>query len=119
MSAKGQKRTSSASFDYLVGAGKQRWRHGEAEGLGSLQVDDRLELGRRLHWQISRLFPLEDAIDVPRRTAVIVHQISPKGDQAAVNHQVTATIDRGQFVLGRKSDNEIAMSRRRRAPGHN
>src|ERR1035437_992615 len=34
-------------FDHLGRAGKQRVRHGEAERLGGLEIDDQLELGRR------------------------------------------------------------------------
>ena len=64
-------------FDHLVGAGKQRRRHGEAEGLGSLQVDDRLVLGRRLHRQVGRFFALEDAVDVAGGTPELVDGISP------------------------------------------
>ena len=33
-------------FDHLVGAGKQRWRHSEAERVGGLQVNHQLEVGR-------------------------------------------------------------------------
>jgi hypothetical protein len=32
-------------FDHLVGAGENRIRHGQAEGLGGLEIDDELELG--------------------------------------------------------------------------
>jgi hypothetical protein len=35
-------------FDDLVGAGEDRWRHGEAERLGSFEVDDQLERRRLL-----------------------------------------------------------------------
>jgi hypothetical protein len=37
-------------LNYLVGDGEQRWRHDEGERLGSFEVDDKLVLGRRLHW---------------------------------------------------------------------
>jgi hypothetical protein len=37
---------ASCSFDDLVGAGEQRWRNFEAEGLGSFQVDDEFEFRR-------------------------------------------------------------------------
>jgi putative ABC transport system substrate-binding protein len=34
---------ASHSFDHIVGAGEDRLRHGEAERLGGLQIDDQLE----------------------------------------------------------------------------
>src|SRR6516165_9216789 len=36
------------SFDDLVGAGEDRWWHGEAQCRGSLQIDHQLECGRLL-----------------------------------------------------------------------
>ena len=38
-----------------------------SEHLGGLVIDDKLELGRRLHRQVGRLLALEDAIDVASR----------------------------------------------------
>src|SRR5262249_5323343 len=35
-----------ASFDHLVGAGEQRWRHVNADGHCSLKIDYKLKLGR-------------------------------------------------------------------------
>ena len=55
----------------------------EAERLGGLEVDDQLELGRRLHRQVGRLLALEDAVDVAGRAPVLVDKIRPIGDQAA------------------------------------
>ncbi len=38
----------AVSFDHLVGAGEDRLRHGQAERLGGLEIDDQLEFGRLL-----------------------------------------------------------------------
>src|SRR4029453_5463859 len=50
-------------FDHLIGSRKQFVGDGEAERLGGLEIDDQLILGRHLHGEIGRLFPLEDAVD--------------------------------------------------------
>ena len=43
---------AEALLDHFVGCGQQRFRDGEAERLGGLEVDDKLELGRLLDRQI-------------------------------------------------------------------
>ena len=45
------------SFDYLVGAGEQCLRHGEAEYPGGGYVDDEIELGRLFDRKVARLHP--------------------------------------------------------------
>ena len=47
-------------FDHLVGAGEQRRRNSKAERFGSLEVEHRFILGRRLHRQISRFLAFEN-----------------------------------------------------------
>ena len=42
---------AASSFDHLVSASEHRRRHGEAQRLGSLEVDQQLVLCRRLHRQ--------------------------------------------------------------------
>ena len=49
----------------------------EAERLGGLEIDHQLVLGRRLHRKVGRLLALEDAIDVARRSPVLVDGSGP------------------------------------------
>jgi hypothetical protein len=49
---------------HLVGGFEQRRRHFDAQLLGRLQVDDKIELGGSLNREVRRLLAPEDAIDV-------------------------------------------------------
>ena len=48
------------SFDHVVSAGKERWRHFEAEGLGGFEIYEQLNSRGLLDRQTSQLLPLED-----------------------------------------------------------
>ena len=82
-------------FDHLISARQQRRRHGEAERLGGLQVDDHLVLCRRLHRHVGRVLTFEDAVDVAGRLPILVDAINPIGDQAASGDEEAFVIDRG------------------------
>src|SRR5712692_896290 len=47
-------------LDDLIGASEDRLRHGQAERVGGLQVDDQLKLGQLLHRQVGGFGALED-----------------------------------------------------------
>src|SRR5262245_46909217 len=124
MSAKGQKRTHAAQqirslFNHFISAGEQRWRHCKGERLRSLEVENRLELGRCLYRQGGRLLALENAIDVSSRAPVLVDVISPIGNQAAGGDEGAFLVDLGQFGSGRQRNDEIAMTGRKPTRGQN
>jgi hypothetical protein len=102
-------------LDYLVGAGEQRVRHIEAERLGCLKIDDQLILGRGLHRKVRGLLPLENAVHVASRSPGLLQNIIAIRDQAAAGDEATPVIDRRQFVLGRKRDDQFAMGHCQRA----
>jgi len=54
-------------LDHLVGAGEQRRRH--VKRSRGLDVDRQLELGRRLHRQVTGLLTFQDSIDVAGRSS--------------------------------------------------
>ena len=92
-------RTAKGSFDHFVGGSKQRVRHGKAERLCGLEIDDCRVFVRRLHWQVSSLFALENSIDVVGRDGLLVY-IGTVGDQATVSDVVAVRVDCGQFEPG-------------------
>ena len=93
-----QKRASTSAlrqlFNNLIGAGKERRRHGEADCLSGLEVDHQLEFGRALHWKVGGLFALKDAIDVASSLPVLISRVSSVRDEATCSDEETERIDR-------------------------
>jgi len=82
-SALRQKRTLDGLFNHLVGQLLQIQGHIEAERLRGLEVYHLLEFGGRLNRQLTWFLALEHAVDIRRRTPVLVGNIGAVRDQAA------------------------------------
>src|SRR5215475_2672566 len=96
-------------FDHLVGAGENRIRHGQAEGLGGLEIDDELEPGRQLDRQLARLGTIEDAIDIGGGTPVAVGEVLAVADQSSGLYVLPEREDRRQPVLERELRDSLAL----------
>ena len=80
-------------FDYLVGA-RQGRRDFESERLGGFQVDDEVELGGPLHWQIARLLASENAADVSARETMRLDEARTVAHQPAALRKLLDRSDR-------------------------
>jgi hypothetical protein len=62
--------SKNLSFDYPISDGEQARRDGEPERPGGLEVDDQLDFGGLLDWQVGRFFPFEYTADVAAGLAI-------------------------------------------------
>src|SRR5262245_4108177 len=100
-------------FDDRVSSGEHGRRNCEAQCLSGFKIDHQLVLGRRLHRKVGGLLALEDAIDIGGRLPVRGDSVGAVRDQAAVFHEVSYEVHRGQSVLGRQSDDQLTMKDRK------
>jgi hypothetical protein len=84
-------------------------RYIKAERRSSLEVDDQFELGCKLHRKFSRLFPLENTIDVRRGASVKGGEIHTVGRQAAARDVETVRIHGRQPMLRRERSDQFSM----------
>src|SRR5215831_15793889 len=71
-------------FDHLVSRGEQRLRNADAERFCSLEIDNQIVFGRRLHWHIAWFLTPENTIDISRGSTDRLVRIWPINNQAAV-----------------------------------
>src|SRR5262249_38812161 len=71
------------SLNHLVGAGLERQRHRQSEGLRRLEIDGQLDPGRELDRQICGLGALENPVDVAGPTPIALSLVDAVGCKQA------------------------------------
>src|SRR5829696_3566774 len=100
----------AASFDHLVGACEERFRHADAERLRGLKVENQLNLRGLLDRQVGRLVALENAADIDPSQAISVGEVGPVTHQAACGNEVAILID-SRHGLAESQRGKLAASR--------
>src|SRR5262245_37058289 len=104
----------SPSLDDLVGALLEKPRHVQAERLGSLEVDDQLELNRGLDRKLVWLLALQDAIGISSCTPKIIVHVISIGQQAAEFSEEAGRIDGRETIASRQRYDLRAIGDRER-----
>src|SRR5262249_9724877 len=105
----GPLKRGGASLNELVGSQQKRLRDRQAERLRCLEVDDQIELGRLLDRQIGGLGPLEDPINVNRRSSLHLRNIYPIGHEATRLDKDLELIDCRDPMRRRQIDDGLSM----------
>src|SRR5204863_4648478 len=99
---------AAQSLDHVVGAGKQRRWHGQAQSLGGLEVDDQLELSRLHNRQIDWLLALENTTGVNTDLTILIGIAAAVADEPASLGELAEFIDRWHPISCRQRYDLIA-----------
>jgi len=94
--------TLASGRTHLVGGGQQRFRDGEAERLGSLEVDDEIDFCDLLHREVGGFVALENAPSIDASLAVPIADAAAIAYQAAGHSVLTIWEHRGQRMADRQ-----------------
>src|SRR5437870_5551081 len=94
------------SFNHLVGAREQRWRHVEAERPRRLEVDDQLQLARLYNRQVRRLSTFEDAAHIGADLTIRIQRVGPVAHQPTGFGNGTRTRCHGN-QMARRQDGKL------------
>src|ERR1700722_5234709 len=101
MSVSCQERKSGL-FNNLIGGGKQRGWHSEAERLGGLEVDGHLKPGRLHDWKVGWFGSVEDAADIDSDLEQRIATDRRVADQTAGSGKFGPLVHDGHLVAGRQ-----------------
>src|SRR5262249_24165202 len=90
------------SFDHIVGASEQRWRHSQPERLGCRDIDGQVKLSRLLNRYILRPRAAENLVDDLAGTAENSGHVRTVGDQASGFRPFAKTVHARQARLQRE-----------------
>ena len=105
-------------LDHLVGAGKERRRHSEAQCLRSLEIDDKLKSGGKLYRQIGRLRAFENLINQSGSPFVHIDQIRLVAHEATSFNSAPLPKHGGQLIADRELCNLMVDTGKRRIGRH-
>src|SRR5690348_630266 len=97
------------SFDHLVGAGEQRLRHGEAERLRGLQVENQLEFAGLIDREIARIGSAQNPIRGLRQPASKIAEFRGVSGQPTCLRVVAIRIYRSQLAPVGEIDNQLPV----------
>src|SRR5712691_3866362 len=98
-------------FDHFVGAGEQHWRYFKAETFRCLQVDDKIEFGWLLDWDVRRLRAAQNLVDKVCGTPEQIREVWSVGHQTSRFDVLMRNVHRRQSRGERQCIDSIAVAK--------